>query len=181
MFLSSPLPDRSGAAFVDFIDENGGGPRSPASKAHDWKIREMRRAIRADRAAGGRTRARTNQSGAAPTDLINDACKPPQEGQTCDRAVHRDPGHLKADRSRAGFIAHSKRRRSRQDRQERTHFWRAAPAPRQGPPQIRWVAAVSGLREKPRGCPPSARPAPGDATQGQRRIHCASLLSASPG
>ena len=73
----------------------------------------------------------------------------PQKGQARGRPICSASGQAPSSMTAAPASSHSpSRRRSRQDRQERTHDQRAAPAPRQGPPQIRGIAAVPDLRRE---------------------------------
>jgi hypothetical protein len=118
----------------------------------------LQAALPEDIATDGPRPALTDPAPPQPTAASKGAAKPPrprgppQKGQSRDPAIRRAPGHLEADRCqfRAGFNTRPKRRRSRQDRQKRAHDQRGASAPRQDPPQVRGIAAVSGLRQKPR-------------------------------
>ena len=132
----------------------------------------------------------SDQSRAAPAALsLNGGRQSRGGGGGAPERSRPRPSNLRLPRSRRnrpstttrGFDTSSGRRHSRQNPKERTHDQRAAPASRQDPSQIRRIAAVSGLRQKPRRRPPSAvHPAARDGTQGQRRIHGTAVQNASP-
>ncbi len=108
-------------------------------------------ALAAEQPASSHINPSALQPPSAPTGVIKRLERPPQKGQPRQRSTrHLTSRHSIDDREQPiGFNTSTNRRNSRKDRQKQACIRRDASTARQSPPQIRSIAAVPGLRQKP--------------------------------